>query len=488
MNTVSLTLNEILDLAKKTLLANGCDDETASILAELIMKAERDGSLSHGLFRLPAYVSGLKSGKINGKGKPEVKKISPSVIKVLGNNCLAPVVLNKGIPELIKAAKENGVAVLAINNSHHMAAMWPETEAIAESGLVGLAFLLGVSFLLFRRLSWGSADVLGMLRVDFYGGLFQLVVAISASVALVLEMSDKHPRGRDGRSETVFLLLAGSLGAFFLLGTWNLLLLYLGFEGLGLAIYALAAVRKQEHHSAEAGIKALVYGSLSSGLMLYGISLLYGLGGSLDLREVGIETARLLSGGNGLQVAVPFLLILAGFGFKLAFTPFHFCAPDVYQGVSTPVLSFLAIGSKIAGAAAFLRVLATWLASGLDGGIAEALRPTTLVLATLAALTMLSGSLAALKQADIHRLLGWSSVAQGGFFLMGAALLGRYGFEAATAYLLIYGVTMLGISAAAFFLILPVAMKTGSLEDGANVRLKLECPSAGGVGTGCGFG
>ncbi len=139
MNTVSLSLQEIFDLAKKTLLANECDDETSSILAELIMKAERDGSLSHGLFRLPAYVKGLKSGKINGKGKPEVKKISPSVIKVLGNNCLAPIVLNKGIPELIKAAKENGVAVLAINNSHHMAAMWPETEMIAEQGLVAFA-------------------------------------------------------------------------------------------------------------------------------------------------------------------------------------------------------------------------------------------------------------------------------------------------------------------------------------------------------------
>ena len=139
MSTVSLTLNEILDLAKKTLLTNGCDDETASILAELIMKAERDGSLSHGLFRLPAYVSGLKSGKINGKARPEVKKISPSVIKVLGNNCLAPMVLNKGLPELIRTAKENGVAVLAINNSHHMAAMWPETEAVAEEGLVAFA-------------------------------------------------------------------------------------------------------------------------------------------------------------------------------------------------------------------------------------------------------------------------------------------------------------------------------------------------------------
>ena len=139
MSSVSLTLDEIFDLAKKTLLANGCDEETASILSDLIKNAERDGSLSHGLFRLPAYVSGLKSGKINGKGKPEVKKISPSIIKVIGNNCLAPVVLNKGIPELIKAAKENGVAVLAITNSHHMAAIWPETEIIAEAGLVGFA-------------------------------------------------------------------------------------------------------------------------------------------------------------------------------------------------------------------------------------------------------------------------------------------------------------------------------------------------------------
>jgi len=139
VSTVPLSLDEIFDLAKKTLLANGCDDETASILSDLIMKAERDGSLSHGLFRLPAYVSGLKSGKINGKGKPEVKIISPSVIRVLGNNCLAPVVLNKGVPELIKAAKENGIAVLAITNSHHMAAMWPETEMIAEQGLVAFA-------------------------------------------------------------------------------------------------------------------------------------------------------------------------------------------------------------------------------------------------------------------------------------------------------------------------------------------------------------
>jgi len=139
MNTISISLDEIYDLAKKTLLFNGCDEESANILSDTIMRAERDGSLSHGLFRLPAYVASLKSGKVNGKAKPEVKKISPSVIKVLGNSAFAPMVLKVGLPELIKLAKETGVAVLAITNSHHMAAMWPETEAIAEAGLVGFA-------------------------------------------------------------------------------------------------------------------------------------------------------------------------------------------------------------------------------------------------------------------------------------------------------------------------------------------------------------
>ena len=139
MATVPLSLEDIYNLANKTLLANGCDEETSNILSDLIMKAERDGSLSHGLFRLPAYVAGLKSGKINGKNRPKVSKITPSVVKVDGNNCLAPMVLNKSLPELIKAAQENGVAVLSITNSHHMAAMWPETEAIAEEGLVAFA-------------------------------------------------------------------------------------------------------------------------------------------------------------------------------------------------------------------------------------------------------------------------------------------------------------------------------------------------------------
>ena len=139
MNTISLSLDEIYQLANKTLLANGCDEENANILSDTIMRAERDGSLSHGLFRLPAYVASLKSKKVNGKARPEIKKISSSVIKVLGNHALAPMVLKLGLPELIKLAKETGVAILAITNSHHMAAMWPETEAVAEEGLAAFA-------------------------------------------------------------------------------------------------------------------------------------------------------------------------------------------------------------------------------------------------------------------------------------------------------------------------------------------------------------
>ena len=139
MATISLSLDEIYDLAKKTLLFNGCDEENASILANTIMRAERDGSLSHGLFRLPAYTASLKSKKVNGKARPTIQNIAPSVLKVLGNNAFAPMVLSVGLPAVIELAKKNGVAILAITNSHHMAALWPETEAIAEAGLVGFA-------------------------------------------------------------------------------------------------------------------------------------------------------------------------------------------------------------------------------------------------------------------------------------------------------------------------------------------------------------
>ena len=139
MSTISLTLENIYNLANKTLLFNGCDNQNANILSDTIMRAERDGSLSHGLFRLPAYVSSLKSKKVKGNAKPTIENIAPSVIRVLGDSGFAPIVLSVGLPAIVELTKKNGVGVLAITNSHHMAALWPETEAIAEAGLVGFA-------------------------------------------------------------------------------------------------------------------------------------------------------------------------------------------------------------------------------------------------------------------------------------------------------------------------------------------------------------
>lgn len=139
MSTTDLSLDEIYKLAKTCLQQNQADEKNADILAQTITNAERDGSLSHGLFRLPAYVAGLRSGKINGAARPEVKRASPALIQVDGDKGFAPHAHAVGLPVLIEAAQETGVAVLAIRRSHHMAALWPEVEAVAEAGLAALA-------------------------------------------------------------------------------------------------------------------------------------------------------------------------------------------------------------------------------------------------------------------------------------------------------------------------------------------------------------
>ncbi len=139
MKTVSLELDEIHDLAFSCLMQNGADKPNASALADTIMNAERDGSHSHGLFRLPAYVASLRSGKVNGKARPSASSLTPAVIRLHGDNGYAPMAHQIGIPELVKATKTTGIGVMAITHVHHMAALWPEVEAIAEHNLVGLA-------------------------------------------------------------------------------------------------------------------------------------------------------------------------------------------------------------------------------------------------------------------------------------------------------------------------------------------------------------
>ena len=139
MTTTNLTLDEIHALTRDVMLANGCDAANAEALADIVMRAERDGSHSHGLFRVPGYVKALRSGKVDGKAQPKLSHSTASVIHVKGGGCFAPLAQAVGLPALAEAASETGAAALSLTGIHHFAALWPETEYLADRGLVGIA-------------------------------------------------------------------------------------------------------------------------------------------------------------------------------------------------------------------------------------------------------------------------------------------------------------------------------------------------------------
>ena len=139
MSTVALELDAIYKLAEDVMMANGCDAANASALADIICRAERDGSHSHGLFRVPGYVKALRSNKVDGKAKPTVRHLTPAVIQIDGNGCFAPLAQAEGLPLLAEATGKIGIAALSLVGIHHFAALWPETEYLADRGFVGLA-------------------------------------------------------------------------------------------------------------------------------------------------------------------------------------------------------------------------------------------------------------------------------------------------------------------------------------------------------------
>lgn len=139
MSTVSLSLNEVDVLAAQVFSKYGCDEPNTRALVRTVVTAERDGSLSHGLFRVPGYVTSLKSGKVNGKASPKVSHKTPAIVIVHGDNGFAPLAIERGVPALAQAADKLGIAVMAVTHTHHFAALWPEVEMIAEHGLIGLA-------------------------------------------------------------------------------------------------------------------------------------------------------------------------------------------------------------------------------------------------------------------------------------------------------------------------------------------------------------
>ena len=138
-NQIALTLEQIYDLAKEALVKNGCNEENAVAVADTVTKAERDGSVSHGLFRIPGYVASLKSKKVKGDAKPSNIFVTQNVIRVDGDTGFAPLAIKVGIPALSEVSKKYGVGVMTIKNTHHFAALWHETESLAENDLIGIA-------------------------------------------------------------------------------------------------------------------------------------------------------------------------------------------------------------------------------------------------------------------------------------------------------------------------------------------------------------
>ncbi|MAF64901.1 MAG: NADH-quinone oxidoreductase subunit N [Planctomycetes bacterium] len=318
-------------------------------------------------------------------------------------------------------------------------------------GYLALGGLALTSLLLIGQ--WGEPPrtVLGMVTVDQFGNFFKLFTCASLAAVVVFVLNDRRER-RHGIGEYYFLLLGAAVGVFFMVSTNNLLLLMLGLELLSLASYSLAGFHKGDRKSAEAAMKYVVFGGLSAGIMLYGISLLYGLTGTIDLAEMASADGSGHPAGlagqlaqNPIPVAVAVVLILAGFAYKVSLVPFHFWTPDVYEGAPTPVTTFLAVGSKAAGFGALLRFVgALFVREDVQDTVRAYGERVGLLIAILAAVTMTVGNLSALRQRSLKRMLAFSSIAHAGYVMIGVAAMSAGGFEAAMYYLAAYYFMNLG--------------------------------------------
>ncbi len=260
--------------------------------------------------------------------------------------------------------------------------------------------------------------------------------------------------------EPFFLIVSGLLGMFLLAGANDLVTLFIALELVSIPSYVLAGFRKSDSRSAEAALKYVLFGAMSSGLMLYGFSILYGLSGTTNLPDMAIALAGISTASSMAHIA-GLVLVFAGIGYKIAMVPFHFWCPDVYEGSPTPITAFFSVAPKAAGFAALLRLIPVFNTLEPIYGI------TSVGLFTLAAaVTMTFGNLGAIWQDSLKRLLAYSSIAHAGYILMGFAVMAAYpegeihtfAIRAVLFYLVVYLFMNLG----GFLIIDMVERKFGS--------------------------
>ncbi len=296
-----------------------------------------------------------------------------------------------------------------------------------------------------------------MLVLDGFAVFFKGLLALAAMAAVWMSMGSAEVRGVRAKAEYYALLLSGTLGMYLMASAANLLMAYLSLELLSLTSYVLTGFLRRDRRSGEAALKYLIYGGVASGTMIYGMSWFFGLAGSMDF--AAIHAVLTQADPDRLAVFLSLLLVLVGFGFKIAAVPFHMWVPDVYHGAPIPITAFLAVGSKAAGFALAIRFFYPVVSEAAGDGtwrILSGVEWPQLVL-VLSMVTMTLGNLAALSQQNLKRLLAYSSIAHAGYALMGFAILSDEGLRAMMFYLVAYYLMNLG----AFLVVMIVANANG---------------------------
>lgn len=332
-----------------------------------------------------------------------------------------------------------------------------ESEIVAYISLVGLGCSL-VAILVTNSFINNSEPIslfFGMIRLDGFAVFFKILLLLATAATILFSLRSEELDVRL-KGEYHALLLAVTFGMFLMASSTNLLMIFISLETVSLTSYILAGFLTHSPRSSEAAFKYITYGAVASGTMLFGLSMLFGMAGTGDLMQISSQVAAVLDSGgvSTLTVLIAITFILAGIGYKIASVPFHMWSPDVYEGAPIPITAFLSVASKAAGFALFLRFFHVGfgkpeILQSIDWG---------LLLAIVSALTMTVGNLAALPQRNVKRLLAYSSIAHGGYLLMGAVLLTTEGLGAIFFYLIVYLFMNLG----AFYVVVLVANEAGT--------------------------
>ncbi|MEM9618117.1 MAG: NADH-quinone oxidoreductase subunit NuoN [Pseudomonadota bacterium] len=289
----------------------------------------------------------------------------------------------------------------------------------------------------------------GAFRIDAFSDFCKVIIFGAAALAIL--MSDRYLAGEKlGRFEYPVLIVLAAFGMSLMVSATDLISLYMGVETQSLALYILAAFNRDSRRSTEAGLKYFVLGALSSGLLLYGASLVYGFTGSTSFDDIA-NAAAAGDGNVGLIIGLVFLI--SGLAFKVSAAPFHMWTPDVYEGSPTPVTAFFAAAPKLAAMALFTRVLTTSFS-----GVLTDWQP---VIAMIAVASMTVGAFSAIPQTNVKRLMAYSSIGHMGYALIGLAAGSSEGVRAVLIYMTVYVLMTLG----AFAVILMMRRRGGMTEN-----------------------